>query len=230
MPMERRRHREEIEIKLSVPDVAAIRRRLKQLHAREIVPRTYELNTLYDTPHGDLRRRGQLIRVRIEHPAGTFGNKRPRYDLPATLTYKGPSLRSRRATKFNATAKIRKHFKVKEEAEVHLTEADEISRILRALGLHPSFHYEKFRTTFSLPRASGLKIELDETPIGTYLELEGTVQGIDHAARLLGYDRNDYRKESYGALYLADCRRRRRKPAHMLFPPLKKSSVRALFP
>ena len=94
--------------------------------------------------------------------------------------------------------------------------------ILRALGLHPTFRYEKFRTTYALPGVRDLKIELDETPVGTYLELEGPVAGIDRAAHLLGYDRNDYMTDTYGSFYLADCRRRGRKPGDMLFPPTKK--------
>ena len=85
-------HREEIEIKLRVPDVAALRSRLKHLRAREISPRTYESNTLYDTPRQDLRRRGQLIRIRIEQPASSFGKRRPNENAAAILTYKGPSL------------------------------------------------------------------------------------------------------------------------------------------
>jgi adenylate cyclase class 2 len=88
--------------------------------------------------------------------------------------------------------------------------------------LNPSFRYEKFRTTYALPGIPGLKIELDETPVGTYLELEGPPAGIDRAARLLGYTRSDYMKETYGSLYLADCRRRNQKPGNMLFPITKK--------
>lgn len=97
-----------------------------------------------------------------------------------------------------------------------------MARILRALGLHPVFRYEKFRTTYALPGVRGLKIELDETPVGIYLELEGPVAGINRGARLLGYRRKDYLTDSYGSLYLADCRRRGRKPGDMLFPPTKK--------
>ena len=84
------------------------------------------------------------------------------------------------------------------------------------------FRYEKFRTTYVLQTVPGLKIELDETPVGAYLELEGSVSGIDHAARVLGYARSEYIKETYGSLYLADCRRRGRKPGDMLFSPIKK--------
>jgi len=209
-------HRQEIEIKLRVPNPAALRRRLKRLRALKITPRTHESNTLYDTPRQDLRRRGQLIRIRIEHPSSSFGKTRTNENTQAILTFKGPIHPSRKSTKGS------RHFKMKDEAEVSVTGANELVRILRALGLHPSFQYEKFRTTFALPGIRGLKIELDETPVGIYLELEGPVAAIDRASRLLGYDREDYLTQTYGSLYLAACRRHRRKPGNMLFPPTKK--------
>jgi len=214
--------RQEIEIKLRVQDVDALRRRLKRLRAREITPRTHESNTLYDTPRQDLRRRGKLIRIRNETPVSTDAKRCPKENAAAILTYKGPSPLSRTRMKAGRRIKIRSHFKIKEEAEVPVAGADEMSRILLALGLHPAFRYEKFRTTYFLPGVHGLKIELDETPVGIYLELEGPVAGIDRAARLLGYDLKDYMTETYGSLYLADCRRRGRKPGNMLFPPIKK--------
>jgi adenylate cyclase class 2 len=216
------KHREEIEIKLRVQDVDALRSRLKRLRARETTPRTHESNTLYDTARHDLRRRGQLIRLRIEQPASSFKKRRPKEDAAAILTYKGPPLLSRNAEKFGKHSNLRSHFKIRDEAEVSVAGADELARILRALGLHPVFRYEKFRTTFALPDVRGLKVELDETPVGIYLELEGRVAGIDRAARLLGYARKDYLTDTYGSLYLAACRRRGRKPGDMLFPPTKK--------
>jgi len=209
-------HHEEIEIKLRVPDPAALRRRLKRIRALKITPRTHESNTLYDTPRQDLRRRGQLIRVRIEQPAPNFKKRRANENPQAILTYKGPTHLSRHAIKHG------RHFKIKEEAEVSVTTPNELVKILRALGLHPSFQYEKFRTTYALRGIRGLKIELDETPVGIYLELEGPVAAIDRAARLLGYDRKDYLTQTYGSLYLAACRRQHRKPGNMLFPPTKK--------
>jgi len=215
-------HREEIEIKLRVPDVAALRRRLKRLRAREISQRTHELNTLYDTPKNDLRRRGQLIRIRIERLASSF-RRRPQTDNDAAvLTFKGPSHLLSNAPGTGRNSEIRSHFKIKDEAEVSISGPDQMARILRALGLHLSFRYEKFRTTYALPGVRGLKIELDETPVGNYLELEGSIAGIDRGARLLGYKREEYLKETYGSLYLAECRRRGRKPGDMLFPPTKK--------
>jgi adenylate cyclase, class 2 len=215
------KHRQEIEIKLRVPDVAALRSRLKHLRAREITPRTYESNTLYDTPRHDLRRRGQLIRIRIEQPVSSFGKIRLKENATALLTYKGPSSTSS-TIKPGRNSKIRTHFKIKDEAEVAVTGSGELASILRALGLRPTFRYEKFRTTYALPGVRGLKIELDETPVGTYLELEGPFAAIDRAAHLLGYARNDYMTDTYGSLYLAACRRRGRRPGNMLFPTTKK--------
>lgn len=215
-------HREEIEIKLRVPDLAALQSRLIYLRARKILSRTYESNTLYDTPKKNLRRRGQLIRVRIERPASSFGKNRLNQNGAAVLTYKGPSAQSRNLPKTGGHSKNRMHFKIRDEAETPVSDAEQTARILHALGLRPAFRYEKFRTTYALPGVRGLKVELDETPIGIFLELEGPATGIDRAARLLGYGRQDYLTETYGSLYLSNCRRHGRKPCDMLFPATKK--------
>jgi adenylate cyclase class 2 len=219
--MAKTQHHDEIEIKLRVQDVAAVRSRLKRLKARKISPRTYESNTLYDTSRQNLRRRGQLIRIRVERPASSFGKRQRDENGPVTLTYKGPSLTSRNAAKTSLHAKSRGLFKINEEIEVSVAGGDNLTMILGALGMHPSFRYEKFRTTYALPGIQDLKIELDETPVGIYLELEGPPARIDRAARLLGYDRGDYMKETYGSLYLKDCLSRNRKPGDMLFPITK---------
>ncbi len=219
--MSRTANHEEIEIKLKVRDISAIRNRLKTLRAREISPRTYESNTLYDTPRQSLRRRGQLIRIRIERPSPGLRRAHTQKNT-AILTYKGPPASPLALPQSGRRENIRSHFKIKHEQEVAVGGADRMAGILRALGLHPVFRYEKFRTTYGLPGIRGLKIELDETPVGVYIELEGNTASIDRGARLLGYDRRDYLKETYGSLYLADCCRRRRKPADMLFPPTKK--------
>src|ERR1039458_1677513 len=91
---------QEVEIKLRVADVAALRRCLKQLRARETCPRTYESNTLYDTPKKDLARRSQLIQIRIERPSSHGDGKDRLGAINFTLTYKGPSqsLRGARTT------------------------------------------------------------------------------------------------------------------------------------
>ena len=94
-------------------------------------------------------------------------------------------------------------------------------RKLRSLGLRPGFRYDKIRSTFRLRRLPGLAIELDETPAGTFLELEGLPHDIDRAARALGYSSRDYYRGTYWDVYVADCRRRGITPRNMVFDKQK---------
>ncbi len=213
----------EIEIKLRVRDITALGLCLKRLRAREISPRTYESNALYDTPAKDLTRRGKLLRIRIETPGVKGGRIPTSRDTPALLTYKGPARRSRASKKPAEKSMRSKRFKIREEIEVTFTGTEQLNGILLALGLRPTFRYEKFRTTYALPGIRNLKVEFDETPVGLFIELEGSAAAIDRAARLLGYSPRDYITQTYGALYLEDCRRRGARPAHMLFHATRKS-------
>jgi hypothetical protein len=63
-----------------------------------------------------------------------------------------------------------------------------------------------------------LHLDLDETPVGVFLELEGDPQAIDRAARALGYLHHDYVRGTYWDLYRAECERRGRIARNMLFP------------
>jgi adenylate cyclase, class 2 len=213
---------QEIEIKLRIANVSALRRRLHHLGAREISPRTHESNTLYDTPKKALARRGQLIRTRIEKPSPERRGKNRPHAVQAVLTFKGPPQASFRVRPAFDKIRNKSRYKVREEVEIAISDAEQMHRILTALGLRPLFRYEKFRTTYTLPGLRNLKIEFDETPVGTFLELEGSPSAIDRAARLLGYARSDYITQSYGALYVADMRRHGSRPTDMLFPPTKK--------
>ena len=117
-------------------------------------------------------------------------------------------------------------FKVREETEVELTDAAPLVKIFEGLGLRGWFSYEKYRTTWKLGAtarwAKDLLIEVDETPVGTYVELEGTPEAIDRAAAVLGYARHDYLLKNYLTLYAEDCRRRGVAPGNMLFEAGKK--------
>ena len=90
---------------------------------------------------------------------------------------------------------------------------DEI-RLLRAMGLNPSFRYEKYRTRFKL---GSLHLDLDETPVGTFLELEGQPKAINRVAKALGYSDRDYIRGTYWDLFNADRRRRGSRAKNMLF-------------
>jgi len=190
----------EIEVKLRVADLAATIGELKRLGAA-LHGRVLEQNTLYDTRSADFRSRGRLLRLRIETPAPS--KLLPGGAKQAILTSKAPVPRSGR----------RSRYKEKLEREAAVESPARWPAALRTIGLRPSFRYEKYRTTFRLP---GLHLDLDETPVGTFLELEGSPRAIDRVARVLGYAPREYINGTYWDLYAADCRRRGRRPTNML--------------
>jgi adenylate cyclase class 2 len=106
--------------------------------------------------------------------------------------------------------------KSREELELKIPDADVMGAILARLGFEDAFRYEKFRTEFQQPHRSGV-IMLDETPVGVFLELEGTAHWIDRTARKLGFQEIHYITASYGRLYLEWCKRQRVKPSNMVF-------------
>jgi adenylate cyclase class 2 len=195
----------EIEIKLRITDRHAIERKILALGAAPR-PRVKEQNTLYDTPNSDLRRRKMLLRLRIETP--TTRNARSTSRERVILTAKAPPHQPQ-------TNKHPSRYKIRAEREQLVPESSrQYAKALIALGFRPAFHYDKFRTTFRLPN---LHLDLDETPAGTFLELEGMPQAIDRAAQALGFSKQAYLRSTYWDLYAADCRRRGITPKNMLF-------------
>ncbi len=212
---------QEVEVKLRVADLAALRRRLARLGLRpKPSGRVYERNILFDTPQGGLAKHGQLLRVRREALSSDSRRAAREAHREAILTYKGPAENAA-----PADAAPGGRYKVRQELEVGIADPEQLGRILEALGLRGWFRYEKYRTGYQLPDsfrwAAGLQIELDETPIGTFVELEGPPPAIDRAAKLLGYSPADYITKSYLALYLEQCRKQGVPAADMVFPPRK---------
>lgn len=203
----------EREIKLRVVDEEALKRALARMGARPVGSgdgRVHEWNMVFDTAGQELAKRGQLLRIRKETANG--GNGKARF----VLTFKKPS----------ESAEQDGHgHKVREEIETEVGDGDALKRMVEGLGMSAQFSYEKYRTTMKLPSsvmwASGLVIELDETPMGTFLELEGPAEAIDRAAQELGYSKPDYITNSYLGLHLDECRRRGESPRDMVFDKSK---------
>jgi len=190
--------RPEIEIKLRITDIRAIQRKIKSLAATS-QPRVQEQNTLYDTAQSHLRRHKMLLRVRIETPDNRSNER-------VILTVKAPP----------HSQPKRPRYKVRAEREQSVPQSSrQYAKALTSLGFRPAFRYDKFRTTFHL---RNLHLDLDETPAGIYLELEGHPKAIDRAAKALGFTKKAYLRATYWDLYAAACRRRGTKPKNMLFP------------
>lgn len=218
----------ETEIKLQIADLKAFERKLKKLGAKTVGAgggRVHEFNTIFDTPDGGLAKHGQLLRIRTETvPSGKSlakNKKRAADGKNATrvvLTFKQPTVR--------AMDEDGGRFKVREETELEVTDPAALTKIFEGLGMRGWFSYEKYRTTWKLNAAQqwakDLLIEVDETPVGVYVELEGPPGAIDQAAERLGFTRRDYLTKNYLTLYAEDCRRRGVAPGNMLFESRQK--------
>lgn len=167
--------RQEVEIKLPVDSISAMRRRLLQLGFSLHDRRRLEINWLFDDDQCGLKTEGLLLRLR----------KSGREWL---LTYKGPSQPG--------------PHKSREESETPVQNGDQMRQILHSLGYRETFVYERYRTTFI--RGAGARrgeAVIDETPIGTYLELEGAPGWIDSTAAALGFAPSQYILQSYATLF-----------------------------
>ena len=161
----------EREIKLRFESAAAARGAVIGTGAAARRPRQLQDDRLLDWPDGRLRERGCTLRVRDQAGA-------------AALTFKGPPQRSA--------------MKVREELETVVGDAPLLIRLLERLDLRVWFRYQKYREEYELP---GVVLTIDETPIGTFVELEGDEQGITDLAAAMGRTPRDYVVDSYYSLF-----------------------------
>jgi adenylate cyclase, class 2 len=178
----------EREIKLPYASADVARTAVTALGAVRLRPRRLQSDTLYDTTAPTLSPRGAVLRLRRD------GDRQ-------FVTFKNPT--------DHPTLKVR------EEWETSVGDATVIAAILRHLGFMPWFQYEKFREEFTY---GDVVIAIDETPVGTYVEIEGTDAGIAGAATALGRGPGDYVLDSYRALFVRDCAARNLPATDMLFP------------
>jgi adenylate cyclase class 2 len=178
----------ETEVKVKIDDAESFCRRLEVWEPEILSGRHFEDNHLLDYPDGRLRAGQCLIRVR--HALDR-----------AFLTFKGPP-------------KAEGIFKTREELETGLGSADVACRIFERLGLCLWFRYQKYRREY---RVDGVHVAVDETPVGNYVEFEGSEEEIHALARRLGIDPSEFSKSSYYSLYLQHCREKGVAPRHMVF-------------
>lgn len=165
----------ESEIKFSVDDLAALAERLQSAGFHIDTPRTFESNVLYDTPDRSMRARTEILRIR------EYGGK-------WTLTHK--------RLPDNGPGEDRHKHRI--ETETQVSDGTALAEVFRSLGLVPAFRYEKWRTEWSDGEGHCV---VDETPIGSYAELEGDPEWIDRTAARLGVSHAQYMTLSYGRLF-----------------------------
>jgi adenylate cyclase class 2 len=165
----------ETEVKIRIADREKFERQLPQLGFRRVTARTFERNTLYDTPARDLRNSRQILRIRH------YGDK-------WTVTHKSVA----------EDENPDRPYKRRVETETTVEDGESLGKIFENLGFSSAFVYEKWRTEWADEQGHCV---LDETPLGLYAELEGPSEWIDSTARRMSIDEREFLKLSYGRIF-----------------------------
>ena len=161
----------EREIKLRFASVDEARGALVAIGASPLHPRRLQSDLILDFDDARLRDARSALRIRLE-PDQAF------------VTFKGAPQAS--------TMKLR------EELETVVGDGATALTIFERLGFRVWFRAEKYREEFQL---NDVVIALDDTPVGTFVEIEGSDEGITATAALLGRGPADYVIESYRTLH-----------------------------
>ena len=173
-----------------------VERRLQELGAHLIQPRTYEINLRFDLPDGSLRQAGKVLRLR--------------QDEHVRLTYKGPSQRSD-----GILSRI--------ELETILEDFETGRKILEALGFILVATYEKYRRTYEFGESH---IMLDELPYGDFVEIEGSeIAFLKEASEKLGLEFSAAIPVSYLALFDELSRKLNLEPSQLTFAALNGAEI-----
>jgi predicted adenylyl cyclase CyaB len=174
----------EIEIKLALPGLAAMERKLQDLSASPQAV-LFETNIFFDWPDARLKSADQGLRLRIEERLGKLGPPIVR------LTYKGP----RQAGEL----------KTREEIELLVDDAGAAEALLTALGLTRVLVFEKLRRAWCLDECA---VTLDTLPgIGDYVEIEGPSEvAVQEARKKLSLQEVPAVRRTYLELLVAERR------------------------
>jgi adenylate cyclase class 2 len=162
----------EREVKLRFRDASEARAAVVATGAAPVAPRRFQDDALFDTEDEALYSRRCALRVR-------------RDGARSVLTFKGPPHPG--------------PMKLREEIETGVADGAKLEQVLDRLGFRVRFRYQKYREEFA---GDGVVIAVDETPIGTFVEIEGTEPGIRETATALGRTTADYILDSYYVLFM----------------------------
>jgi adenylate cyclase class 2 len=180
----------ESELKIPVAGLDRTRDRLDEVGACRVTSARLEVNILFDTADGELASTHRVLRVR------RFGDR-------TVITFKGPAhwtgaVKHRREIEFDASSN---------EAAVEL---------LNALGYAPWMRYEKIREHWTLGE---VHVDLDHTPMGDFVEIEGPPDRLETTARRLGLEPDDAVAGSYISLWTEHRKRQPGLGRDMIFDP-----------
>jgi adenylate cyclase class 2 len=178
----------EQEMKIPVADLTPVCDHVKRQGGRLLTPLTLEDNWVLDDEQGTFRKSGRLLRVR---QAGHKG----------WLTLKEPG-------SFHEGVKSRV------EIETPVESAERVLVILAGLGFRPVRRYQKRREIWALDQ---IVVALDETPLGSFVEVEGPSERLAAVATDLGLNPHTAVRGTYLDLWTAHRALHPTAPADMVF-------------
>jgi adenylate cyclase, class 2 len=178
----------ETEIKVEIENVAGFCLQLHGLNSKVLAERHFEDNYLLDFPDWKLKNSQCLLRVRFARGCGF-------------LTFKGPP-------------RPESIFKIRDELETKLEDGTTMLQVLERIGMTVCFRYQKYRREFALDQ---VHVAVDETPIGNYVEFEGTEDAIRALAGKMGIGESRFLRLSYYSLYVKYCQRTGEVPRFMVY-------------
>lgn len=176
---------EEIELKFRVARPLALRQELRAAGFRVTRARTREINWLFDTTDEQLRTEGRVLRLRKAGGSWLLTAKGPRR----------PGLLKRR-----------------EERQTAVTDGPKARAALARAGFHESASYTVVRTLYGRTGEQG-EVAWDETPLGTFIEIEGSAAWVRRTAVALGLGLEAAERRSYPEMLSVRQRRGRKSKA-----------------
>jgi adenylate cyclase, class 2 len=177
----------EREVKLAFRDAEEARTAILAAGAEPLRARRLQEDCLLDTKDDQLFKRRCVLRVRMESGK-------------TLLTFKGPVQES--------------SMKLREELETIVGDGLLLLRVLEQIGFRVWFRYQKYREEFA---HEDVIVALDETPVGVFVEIEGSETGIHDMASALARKPEDYVLDSYRGLFVKHCQRHGLPVSDMLF-------------
>lgn len=168
----------EIEAKMRVADLGAVRAALKAVGATR-VGAVVETNRFYDAPDRKLGQADQGLRLRTNADAADPAR------AEHVVTYKGPRQPGK--------------FKTREELEFTTDDVAATAAVFAHLGYPLAFAFEKRRETWTL---DDCEVVLDELPtLGTFVEVEGPSELAVEAVRAkLGLAAEESLQKGYASM------------------------------
>jgi adenylate cyclase class 2 len=176
----------ERELKFACDDLEAVRQRLADVGAERLAAAAFEDNLLFDR-EGALEKAGCILRLRSDRRG-------------ARLTVKGP-------------ATFEDGVKLRDEREVSVSDAGEARLLLEMLGYAVTQRYQKMREEWQL---GSVLIALDHTPIGDFVEFEGSKAA--QVARRCEFEVESAEQRSYVHIYADHLSEHPEAPPQMVFP------------